>query len=331
MEQKKSKNSVAKVLYIALVVLIALLLLAGYVPAVENLASYMTPPVALFTGLAFALIFGNVFPGFNKKMSKYLLQYSVVGLGFGMNVTDALQSGKEGMAFTIVSVAGTLVIGWFIGRKLLKVDRNTSYLISSGTAICGGSAIAAVGPVIKAKDSQMSVALGTIFILNAVALFIFPAIGHVLGMTEQQFGMWAAIAIHDTSSVVGAGQAYGPEALKVATTIKLTRALWIIPVALVTSLIFKTKGQKISIPWFIFWFIAAVVFNTYVLSTSEVGVLVGNAINGLARKSLTLTLFFIGASLSRDVIRSVGIRPMLQGILLWAVISLGTLAYVYFI
>ncbi len=331
MEQKKSKNSVAKVLYIALVVLIALLLLAGYVPAVENLASYMTPPVALFTGLAFALIFGNAFPGFNKKMSKYLLQYSVVGLGFGMNVTDALQSGKEGMAFTIVSVAGTLVIGWFIGRKLLKVDRNTSYLISSGTAICGGSAIAAVGPVIKAKDSQMSVALGTIFILNAVALFIFPAIGHVLGMTEQQFGMWAAIAIHDTSSVVGAGQAYGPEALKVATTIKLTRALWIIPVALVTSLIFKTKGQKISIPWFIFWFIAAVVFNTYVLSTSEVGVLVGNAINGLARKSLTLTLFFIGASLSRDVIRSVGIRPMLQGILLWVVISLGTLAYVYFI
>ncbi len=331
MEQKKSKNSVAKVLYITLVVLIALLLLAGYVPAVENLASYMTPPVALFTGLAFALIFGNAFPGFNKKMSKYLLQYSVVGLGFGMNVTDALQSGKEGMAFTIVSVAGTLVIGWFIGRKLLKVDRNTSYLISSGTAICGGSAIAAVGPVIKAKDSQMSVALGTIFILNAVALFIFPAIGHVLGMTEQQFGMWAAIAIHDTSSVVGAGQAYGPEALKVATTIKLTRALWIIPVALVTSLIFKTKGQKISIPWFIFWFIAAVVFNTYVLSTSEVGVLVGNAINGLARKSLTLTLFFIGASLSRDVIRSVGIRPMLQGILLWVVISLGTLAYVYFI
>ena len=161
-----------------------------------------------------------------------------------MNLQASLASGKEGMEFTIISVIGTLLIGWVIGRKFLKVDRDTSYLISSGTAICGGSAIAAVGPVLKAKDSEMSVALGTIFILNAVALFIFPAIGHALNMSQQEFGTWAAIAIHDTSSVVGAGAAYGEEALKIATTIKLTRALWIIPLAIATSFIFKSKGTK---------------------------------------------------------------------------------------
>ena len=213
-----------------------------------------------------------------------------------MNLKASLASGKEGMEFTIISVIGTLLIGWVIGRKFLKVDRDTSYLISSGTAICGGSAIAAVGPVLKAKDSEMSVALGTIFILNAVALFIFPAIGHALNMSQQEFGTWAAIAIHDTSSVVGAGAAYGEEALKIATTIKLTRALWIIPLAIATSFIFKSKGQKISITWFIFFFVLAMIVNTYVLSLSETGMLIGAGINSIARKTLTITLFFIGAS-----------------------------------
>ena len=222
-----------------------------------------------------------------------------------------------------------MLIGWFIGRKLMKVDRNTSYLISSGTAICGGSAIAAVGPVVKAKDAEMSVALGTIFILNAIALFIFPAIGHALGMTQQDFGTWAAIAIHDTSSVVGAGQAYGEEALQIATTIKLTRALWIIPLALVSSVIFKSKGQRISIPWFIFFFVLAMVFNTYILEPSATGQAIGHFVNGIARKSLTVTLFFIGASLSLDVLKTVGVKPLIQGILLWIVISLSTLAYIY--
>ena len=275
--------------------------------------------------LAFALLCGQAHPKFNKKMSKYLLQYSVVGLGFGMNLHASLASGKEGMAFTVLSVFGTLLVGWVIGRKLLKVGRDTSYLISAGTAICGGSAIAAVGPVLRAKDSDMSVALGTIFVLNAVALFVFPVIGHALGMSQQDFGTWAAIAIHDTSSVVGAGAAYGEEALRVATTIKLTRALWIIPVAILTSFIFKGKGQRVSIPWFIFFFILAMVFNTYVLSASEVGIAIGNGINDFARKMLTVTLFFIGASLSRDVLRAVGIRPLVQGVLLWVAISLGTL------
>ena len=299
-----------KITYVSLVVLLSAFLLLDYIP---GYSTWVTPPVALFLGL----------------VSKYLLQYSVVGLGFGMNLQASLASGKEGMEFTVISVVGTMLIGWFIGRKFLKVDRDTSYLISSGTAICGGSAIAAVGPVLRAKDTEMSVALGTIFILNAIALFIFPVIGHALDMSQQEFGTWAAIAIHDTSSVVGAGAAYGEEALQIATTIKLTRALWIIPLALITSFVFKSKGQKISIPWFIFFFILAMVFNTYVLSSSETGIMIGEGINSLARKTLTITLFFIGASLSRDVLKAVGIKPLIQGVLLWITISVSTLAYIY--
>ena len=315
-----------KITYVSLVVLLSIFLLLDYIP---GYSTWVTPPVALFLGLIFALSSGQAHPKFNKKVSKYLLQYSVVGLGFGMNLQASLASGKEGMEFTVISVVGTMLIGWFIGRKFLKVDRDTSYLISSGTAICGGSAIAAVGPVLRAKDSEMSVALGTIFILNAIALFIFPVIGHALNMSQHEFGTWAAIAIHDTSSVVGAGAAYGEEALRVATTIKLTRALWIIPLAIATSFIFKSKGQKISIPWFIFFFVLAMIVNTYVLNLSETGALIGAGINSIARKTLTITLFFIGASLSRDVLKAVGIKPLVQGILLWVVISVSTLAYIY--
>ena len=314
-----------KPIYIALLSILTLFLLCDYIPALAVLSSWVTPPVALFLGLVFALTCGQAYPTFNKKVSKKLLQYSVIGLGFGMNLHASLASGKEGMLFTIVSVFGTLLIGMLIGCKLLKINRNTAYLISSGTAICGGSAIAAVGPIIKAKDSDMSMALATIFILNAIALFLFPALGHWLGMTQQEFGTWAAIAIHDTSSVVGAGAAYGEEALQVATTIKLTRALWIIPLALITALIFRSEGKKISIPWFILFFIVAMLLNTYVLTDIPQ---VGQFIYGIARKGLVITMFFIGASLSMDTIKSVGIRPLLQGILLWLVISAGSLAYI---
>ena len=314
-----------KPIYIALLSILTLCLLCDYIPALAVLSSWVTPPVVLFLGLVFALTCGQAYPTFNKKVSKKLLQYSVIGLGFGMNLHASLASGKEGMLFTIVSVFGTLLIGMLIGCKLLKINRNTAYLISSGTAICGGSAIAAVGPIIKAKDSDMSVALATIFILNAIALFLFPALGHWLGMTQQEFGTWAAIAIHDTSSVVGAGAAYGEEALQVATTIKLTRALWIIPLALITALIFRSEGKKISIPWFILFFIVAMLLNTYVLTDIPQ---VGQFIYGIARKGLVITMFFIGASLSIDTIKSVGIRPLLQGILLWLVISAGSLAYI---
>ena len=315
----------SRILYIANLVLFAVALFITYIPGLEGVASWVTPPFLLFMGLLFALLCGQPFPKFNKKCSKMLLQYSVVGLGFGMNLEASLASGAEGMSFTIISVFGTLAIGWLIGRKLLKVDRNTSYLVSSGTAICGGSAIAAVGPVINAKESEMSVALGTVFILNAIALFVFPVIGRALGMGDVEFGTWAAIAIHDTSSVVGAGAAYSDEALEVATTIKLTRALWIIPVALFTAVIFRSKGKKLTIPWFILWFVVAMVVNTYLLDSVP---LVGEVINGVARKFLTLTMFFIGASLSVDVLRQVGVKPLLQGVLLWVLISAVSLAYI---
>ena len=314
-----------KSIYIGVLSVLTVCLLLGYVPGMSVFSSWVTPPVALFLGLTFALLCGQAYPKFNKKVSKKLLQYSVVGLGFGMNLHASLASGKEGMMFTIVSVIGTMLIGMFIGWKVLKVNRDTSYLISSGTAICGGSAIAAVGPVIKAKDSDMSVALATIFVLNAIALFIFPVLGRWLELSQQEFGTWAAIAIHDTSSVVGAGAAYGEEALQVATTIKLTRALWIIPLALVTSIIFKNGGKKINIPWFIFWFIVAILLNTYVLDTVPE---VGQAIAGIARKGLIITMFFIGASLSTDVLKAVGVKPLIQGVMLWVIISVSSLAYI---
>lgn len=314
-----------KGIYIAIIVVSAVCLLGSYIPGLEFLSKWCTPPIMLFIGLAYALICGQSYPSLNKKISKSLLQYSVVGLGFGMNLYESLASGREGMLFTIFSVVGTLIIGMLIGRKLLKVEKETSYLISSGTAICGGSAIAAVGPVIKAKPENMSVALAVVFVLNAIALFIFPSIGHWLGLSQQEFGTWAAIAIHDTSSVVGAGAAYGEEALKVATTIKLTRALWIIPLALATSFIFKSKGRKITIPWFILYFVIAILLSTFVLDGFPE---FGKFISGLARKCLTITMFFIGASLSTDVLRSVGVKPLIQGILLWIVISLGSLLYI---
>lgn len=318
----KSNN---KIIYIAILAILTICLLSGYIPGLDGISSWVTPPVALFLGLVFALLCGQAYPKFNKTVSKKLLQYSVVGLGFGMNLQASLASGKEGMMFTIISVVGTMLIGMFIGSKLLKINRNTAYLISSGTAICGGSAIAAVGPVIKAKEGDMSVALATIFILNAIALFIFPVFGEWLGLTQQQFGTWAAIAIHDTSSVVGAGAAYGEEALEVATTIKLTRALWIIPLALFTSVIFKGDGKKISIPWFILFFIIAILLNTYVINDMPA---IGKTISSLARKGLIITMFFIGASLSTDVIKSVGIKPLIQGVLLWIVISVASLLYI---
>ena len=286
-----------KVIYVGILSTLIVFLLMDYIPALAPFSHWVTPPVALFLGLIFALVCGQAHPKFNKKTSKYLLQYSVVGLGFGMNLQASLASGKEGMEFTILSVI----------------------------AICGGSAIAAVGPVLKAKDSEMSVALATIFVLNAIALFIFPVLGHWLGLDQQQFGTWAAIAIHDTSSVVGAGAAYGEEALKVATTIKLTRALWIIPLALATSFIFKGSGKKISVPWFIFYFIGAIILNTYVLDGIPQ---LGQAISDLARKGLIITMFFIGASLSMDVLKQVGMKPLIQGVILWVVISLSTLAYI---
>lgn len=294
--------------------------------AVTCLTPFITPPVALFLGLAFALTFGSAFPLFNKNASKYLLQISVVGLGFGMNLSDSVKAGSDGMIFTLFSVVSVMVIG-IVAGKWLGVAKVPSYLIASGTAICGGSAIAAVGPIAKANESEMSVSLATIFVLNAIALFLFPVLGHWLQLSQHQFGMWAAIAIHDTSSVVGAGATFGEEALKVATTIKLTRALWIIPLSIFTSFYFKSKGDKVVIPWFILFFILAMVLNTYLTIPTSVT----HEIVSASRQSLTMTLFFIGAGLSRSTIKMAGTKPLVLGILLWFFIAVISLSFIYFL
>lgn len=320
-------RSNCRVIYIVIIILVSLLLILDFIPHFHQFLSFVTPAAVLLLGLVYALLCGEAYPKFNKTASKKLLQYSVVGLGFGMNLHESLASGKEGMLFTIVSVFVTMLIGVWLGYRILRVDKRISYLISSGTAICGGSAIAAIGPVVKAKDNEMSVALATIFMLNAVALFVSPTIGSWIGLSQQQFGMWAAIAIHDTSSVVGAGAAYGKEALEVATTIKLTRALWIIPLALLTSYIYKSDKRKIAIPWFIIWFVVAIVVNTYLLSDMPQ---IGQFVSSVARKLLILTMFFIGASMSKGAIKTVGIKSLFLGIILWLLISVVSLAYIVY-
>lgn len=308
-----NKQTLSKGIYIAL---IAIILIPWNVFGLPVISA----PIALLCGLIFAFIFPNPYPKFNKKTSKYLLQVAVVCLGFNMNLQQSLKSGSEGMLFTVVSVVGVMALGVLLGYYM-HINRKTAYLISSGTAICGGSAIAAVGPVVKANENEMAVSLGVIFILNSIALFIFPPLGHMLDMTQQQFGTWAAIAIHDTSSVVGAGEVYGEEALQVATLIKLTRALWIIPLALVTMFIFRDKSSKISIPWFIFLFVIAMVVNTYV-ALPEWFV---SSMVWIAKRGMVVTLFLIGASLSLESIKNVGIKPLLQAVALWIVISITSL------
>lgn len=284
------------------------------------LSGSISPPIALVLGLVVANLSGHPFIELNHKAINILLQLSVIGLGFGMNVNSAISAGKEGFIFTVASIFCTLILGLFIG-KWLKIDKKTSHLISCGTAICGGSAIAAIAPVIKSDEKQTSVALGVIFILNSIALFLFPAIGNWLHLSQQDFGLWCAIAIHDTSSVVGAANKYGPEALQIATTVKLARALWIIPVALITAMIFKNKSSKIKIPYFIGLFILAMLLNTYIPQTA----VIAPSLVSIAKIGLTLTLFLIGAGLNFNVLKSVGLKPLFQGILLWAFIATAAL------
>ncbi|MFV8323636.1 YeiH family protein [Flavobacterium sp. LB3P21] len=287
---------------------------------------FVFPPIALVLGLIVANLFGHPFLELNHKATNYLLQFSVVGLGFGMNVHSAVSAGKEGFLFTVASIVSTLILGTFLG-KWFKTDTKTSHLISCGTAICGGSAIAAIAPVIKSNEKQTSVALGVIFILNSVALFLFPAVGHWLDLTQKEFGLWCAIAIHDTSSVVGAASKFGPEALQIATTVKLARALWIIPVALITAFIFKNKSGKIKIPYFIGLFILAMIANTYLPQMASVA----PHLVSVSKIGLTVTLFLIGAGLNRNVLKSVGLKPLAQGVLLWTFIAIATLASIIYL
>lgn len=287
------------------------------------LTPFIDTPLALLCGIILAQIVKNPFSKYNKKLTHYLLQASVVGLGFGMNLSMAIEAGKQGIVFTIFSIISTLALGLFLGRKF-KVEQNTSFLISTGTAVCGGSAIAAVSSISNSNEKQISTALGAVFILNSVALFLFPWIGKFLHLTQHQFGVWAAIAIHDTSSVVGAASKYGNEALQIATTIKLERALWIIPVAIISIFVFKSESKKIKIPWFIFLFVAAMLLNTFVpvIHTGAPYVV------SIAKTGLKITLFLIGTGLSRELLAHVGVKPFLQGIVLWIFISSISLAVI---
>lgn len=294
------------------------------------LFSIISPPIALLLGILAVNIFGNPFVAFNQRAITFLLQFSVVGLGFGMNALSAISAGKEGFLLTIFSIFSTLIFGTLLG-KWLKTDKKTSHLISCGTAICGGSAIAAISPIIKSNENQTSIALGVIFILNSIALFVFPFIGHQLDLSQKDFGLWCAIAIHDTSSVVGAANKYGAEALQVATTVKLARALWIIPISLGTAILFKNQsesvGTKIKIPYFIGLFILAMLFNTYVPEAA----IIAPQIVSIAKVGLTVTLFLIGATLNVNTLKSVGVKPLLQGVFLWIFITaLSLLAILYF-
>jgi uncharacterized integral membrane protein (TIGR00698 family) len=285
----------------------------------------VSPPVALVLGLVMANVSGHPFIHLNHKATTILLQVSVVGLGFGMNVHSAIAAGSEGFYFTIGSILCTISLGALLG-KWLRIQKKTSHLISCGTAICGGSAIAAIAPVIQSDEKETSVALGVIFILNSVALFVFPAVGHWLQMSQNDFGMWCAIAIHDTSSVVGAANKYGAEALQVATTVKLARALWIIPIALITAIVFKNKNKKLKIPYFIGVFILAMVLNTYIPQTDQIA----PYLVSIAKIGLTITLFLIGAGLNFRVLKTVGVKPLVQGFVLWCFIALGTLLIILF-
>lgn len=283
------------------------------------LTPWCPPPLALALGLVFALTLGSPFN--TSRQTKLLLQISVVGLGFGMNLQKVFEAGRSGILFTLVTIAGTLILGYLLGRAM-HIGSGTAHLISSGTAICGGSAIAAVGPVIGATDEEMSVSLGTVFILNSVALFIFPMIGAALHLTQSQFGIWSAIAIHDTSSVVGAASAYGAEALQIATTVKLTRALWIVPLTLGTAYAFRrSTAGRVALPWFILFFLLASVVRTYVPAPA----ITWDVLVRIARIGLTVTLFLIGSALSRQSLAKVGFRPLLLGVTLWVLISMAGL------
>jgi uncharacterized integral membrane protein (TIGR00698 family) len=278
-------------------------------------SGFVSPPIALVMGLVFGLTFTHPYSGLSRKLSKYLLQGSVVGLGFGMNLHQVIHAGRSGFLYTMFGIAFAMTVGMVLGM-LFRVERISAFLISVGTAICGGSAIAAVGPISNASDEQMAVSLGTIFLLNSVALLTFPQIGAALKMTQNQFGLWAALAIHDTSSVVGASAKYGAVALAVGTTVKLARALWIVPMSLATALVLRAK-TKIQWPWFILLFILAAVCNTYL----PAGAPAYHLFSSIAKIGLTATLYLIGSGISVATLKEVGPRPLIQGVVLWLIVA----------
>ncbi len=280
--------------------------------------------MALLSGIVLSQTLGHPFPFFNRRAIPLLLQLSIIGLGFGINLYDAAEVGKEGFWLTVITIVATLGVGWLAG-KWLKLNKNISLLIAVGTAICGGSAIAAISPIVDAKEEEMTMALGTVFVLNAIALIIFPIFGHAFELSQSQFGVWSAIAIHDTSSVVGAAQTFGHEALKIATTVKLGRALWIVPLSLVIAIALK-KDKKVKFPYFILLFVVAMTFNTFSTQVHSIG----TWIVPVAKKGMTLTLFLIGTGLSLSSIKMVGTKPLLLGIGLWLLIAVVSLALIIY-
>ncbi len=289
---------------------------------------WSSPPLALALGVVFGLAGRHPYPAESQKASKLLLQASVVALGFAMNVPQVLRAGASGFAYTLLGILFALAVGTWLGRRL-GVPARPSYLISVGTAICGGSAIAAVGPVMKASDEEMSVSIGTVFLLNAVGLFVFPMVGSALQLSEPQFGLWAALAIHDTSSVVGAGANYGALALAIAATVKLARALWIVPVALASAAWLRHQDHQehranIQWPWFILFFLLAAVCNSYLTAGAPLYPWLAKA----GRLGLMLTLFLIGTGMTRESVRRVGIRPLVQGVVLWIVVAAASLVLI---
>jgi uncharacterized integral membrane protein (TIGR00698 family) len=295
------------------------LFFAGIILAASGLVS---PPVALLGGLVYGLALVHPFHVESKNLSKFLLQASVVALGFGMNLHEVLHAGGSGFVYTALSITGAMLLGLGLGY-LIHVQKKASFLITAGTAICGGSAIAAVGPIAEANEEEMAVSLGTVFILNSVALFLFPVIGLALHMSQTQFGLWSALAIHDTSSVVGATAKYGAAALAVGTTIKLARAMWIVPLSAVTAIFLKSKA-RIQWPWFILLFCLAALLNTLLPSYSGAF----GALNHLGRIGLTVTLFLIGTGLNKQTLAKVGLRPLVQGMILWVIVGSTTLALI---
>lgn len=281
---------------------------------------WISSSIALALGLVTAQLIGNPFIEISGKAVNWLLKIAVVGLGFGMNMFSAFRAGEDGFLFTLASILTTISLGLLIG-KYFGIDRKISQLISCGTAICGGSAISAISPIIKANNKQISISIGIVFLLNSIALFIFPPIGHLLELSQHQFGIWSAIAIHDTSSVVGAAEIYGDKALEVATTVKLARALWIIPVSLLFVMLSKAGISKVRIPYFIGLFILAIIANTYIPSVQAISPYIVK----VAKTALTVTLFLIGSGLSFKSLRDVGAKPILLAVFLWVFISVSSL------
>ncbi|WP_341222281.1 YeiH family protein [Polaribacter atrinae] len=303
------KTTIAKIIFF-LIIIIALF-------------SPMNSPTALLLGFVFAIIFRSPFKSKSYKAIHILLKVAVVGLGFGMLIKETLATSKQAFSLTFFSIFLTVGLGLIL-TKTLKLDKKLGHLITSGTAICGGSAIAAISPVIKANSKTISVALGIVFLLNSVALFLFPTIGHFLHLSQEQFGLWCAIAIHDTSSVVGTALSYGDEALRIATTVKLSRTLWIIPLAILSMFIFKTKGEKISIPYFILLFILAIIINSYHLIPTEIT----SEIVFYSKRVLVVTLFLVGTTISIKDLKSTGIKPIVLALSLWGFISIFSLIYI---